>query len=251
MDFSNFLATKEIQGIPVGSKKYFAIQKKLIKERKLMRYHYDLWYDKLLSHAKNPQLEIGSGGSFLKEKNKKIITSDVVKGLAERTIDARKLPFRKNSLGAIHATHVFHHIPDAEQFLKEVQRTLKKGGTLNMIETTNTLFARFFYTHLHPEPHEPNAGWSFKWKHNMHDSNQALSWIVFIRDKKIFEKKFSNLKVETIEYLPWFSYVCSGGITRKQLVPNYLSWIPLTVDWLMAPFKKFFSLSWYVRIRKV
>ena len=89
-------------------------------------------------------LELGSGGSYLKDLRPSIISSDVVPDVADRVIDGRALPFADNSLQAIFLTHVFHHIPEVDAFLKEAQRTLVPGGVISMIEVAHTPFARFF-----------------------------------------------------------------------------------------------------------
>ena len=65
-------------------------------------------------------LELGSGGSFLKDRCPELITSDIVEGLAERVIDAQELPFEAESVRGIFLTHAFHHIPDVERFLREL-----------------------------------------------------------------------------------------------------------------------------------
>lgn len=46
----------------------------------------------------------------------------------------------------------------------------------------------------------------------MLDSNQAFSRIVFQRDRAEFERQFPLLRLEPWVYLPWFSYLVSGGV---------------------------------------
>jgi len=43
-------------------------------------------------------LELGSGGSYLKDLEPSIVTSDVVENVADRVIDARHLPFADHSV---------------------------------------------------------------------------------------------------------------------------------------------------------
>ena len=52
------------------------------------------------------------------------------------------------------------------------------------------------------------------------DSNQALAWIVFERDKKLFEKKFNNLKILEKKYFSFLTYIVSGGLNYNSRVPN-------------------------------
>ncbi len=85
----------------------------------------------------------------------------------------------------------------------------------------------------------------------MLDANQALSWIVFIRDKDKFEKKYPHLKIEVIEHLPWLSYILSGGVTRKSLIPKFLAPFIILIDNALAFLRPLCGLSWHIRIRKV
>src|SRR5260370_7195388 len=98
-------------------------------------------------------VELGSGGSSFADLEPGLITSDVVPDVAERVIDARNLPFADESVRALMLTHVFHHIPDAQAFLKEAQRTLIPGGVVSLIEVAHNPLARFFFRHFHHEPY--------------------------------------------------------------------------------------------------
>lgn len=123
-----------------------------------------------------PILELGSGGSFLREVRPSVITSDITPGAAELAIDGRYLPFADGSLRAILLTHVFHHIPDVALFLQEAARVLAPGGVISMVDETHTPFARFFFGRFHPEPYDDRTRtWSFPAGHTMLDSNQALT----------------------------------------------------------------------------
>ena len=125
------------------------------------------------------------------------------------------------SLRALFLTHVFHHIPDVERFLREAERVLVPGGVIAMIEVPHTPLARFFFRHFHPEPYDDRAAtWAFDQSDAMLDSNQALSWIVFFRDRERFERLFPGLGVDPPGFLPWLGYLVSGGVTRRNLVPR-------------------------------
>jgi hypothetical protein len=44
---------------------------------------------------------------------------------------------------------------------------------------------------------------------------------VFVRDNEKFKEKFPGLKIESIEYLNPFTYLFSGGVSRRQLLPDF------------------------------
>src|SRR5689334_11548521 len=187
------LKEPSLEGLKSGTPEFFAVQKKLILERSLLKRAYDDWYRRLLEDARSTPaegsiLELGSGGSYLKELEPKIITSDVVPDVADKVVDARSLPFGDRTLRALLLSHVFHHIPDVDAFFSEAERALVPGGVISMIEVAHTPFARFFFRHFHHEPYEDeHAEWTFAQKDSMMDSNQALSWMVFVRDRQKFE----------------------------------------------------------------
>src|SRR5260370_41503482 len=159
-------------------------------------------------------VELGSGGSSFADLEPGLITSDVVPDVAERVIRARNRPFADESVRALMLTRVFHHIPDAQAFLKEAQRTLIPGGVVSMIEVAHTPFARFFFRHFHHEPYDDACSrWSFAQNDSMMDSNQALSCMVFERDRSRFEREYPPLALETLDVSPWLTYFLSGGVT--------------------------------------
>ena len=91
---------------------------------------------------------------------------------------------------------VFHHLPDAQRFLSEAVRCLRPGGRIVMIEPANTVFARWVYTHAHHEPFDPNVrDWVFKSSGPVSGANGALPWVVFCRDRAVFERRFPALRI--------------------------------------------------------
>ena len=251
------LTETSLAGFTVGSRDYFAAQKKLILSRPLLKSCYDQWYARLLADARSVPgrgvlLELGSGGSYLKDLEPAVVTSDVVDGVADRVVDGRSLPYPDGSIQALFLTHVLHHIPDVEAFFREAERALMPGGVISMIEVAHTPFARFFFRRFHPEPYcDKLAEWAFAQRDSMMDSNQALSWMVFVRDLKKFEKLHPRLKLEATSYLPWFTYLLAGGVTGRCLVPGFLVRPLVLGESLLRPLSPCFSLHWHLRVRKV
>src|SRR5690349_8669467 len=118
------LKENSLAGFKVGSRDYFSAQKQLILKRTPLKWCYDAWYAQLLADAQSVPgqgtlLELGSGGSYLKDLEPAVVTSDVVDGVADMVVDGRALPFPDASVKALFLTHVFHHIPDVAAFLRE------------------------------------------------------------------------------------------------------------------------------------
>ena len=143
---------------------------------------------------------------------------------------------------------VFHHIPDPRSFLKEVDRVLKSNGTLVMSEPWNAPWPRFIFQNFHHEPFEPKGDWAIINNGSLSGANGALPWIVFQRDRTIFEKEYPGLKIEAIKYHSAFRYLLSGGLTMKQLLPSGLFGLCTKLDNLLGRLK--FSMFAYIIIRK-
>jgi SAM-dependent methyltransferase len=250
------LKENSLAGLEVGSRDYFAAQKRLILGRPLLKRCYDEWYRHLLEDAWSVPghgvlLELGSGGSYLKDLEPSVVTSDVVAGVAEQVVDGRSLPFPDYSIRALFLTHVLHHIPDVDAFLREAERALVPGGVISMIEVAHTPFARFFFRNFHPEPYRDDVReWSFAQQDAMMDSNQALSWILFVRDRGHFERQHPELSIEQITLLPWFSYLLAGGVTGRSLVPHCFNPVVFGLERLLRPLAPLFALHWHIRVRK-
>jgi SAM-dependent methyltransferase len=228
----------------------------MLLERPLARRVYDDWYRRLLADADSVDargmvVELGSGGGYLKSIRGSVITSDLEDGIADLTIDGRSLPFDDGSVKALLLVHTFHHIPDVREFLDEAERVLAPGGVISMVEVAHTPFAKLFFKNLHHEPYtDLPAEWAFQQKDAMMDCNQALSWMVFFRDKEKFEKRFPSLRLESAKLLPWLTYLVSGGVTAPYLVPNFAAKALIRLEGWLNPLNPAMSLHWHLCVRK-
>jgi SAM-dependent methyltransferase len=250
------LAHPSLKQFPMGSSQWFRAQRNLIESKPLIKRCYDLWYRLLMRDADSVRggqkiVELGSGLSYIKQIRPDVITSDVTPGLADMVIDGRELPFPDASVKALLLTHVFHHIPDVARFFREASRVLVPGGVISIVDIPHTPFARFFFTKFHPEPYNDKAAeWSFPEGHSMLDSNQALSWIVFFRDSQEFQRQFPALHVEQTRYLPWLSYLLSGGVNLRSFIPRPLAPLFVALDRILKPLDGFFAVHWHITVRK-
>jgi len=244
---------------PMGSPAWFAAQREMIDSKPAIKRCYDLWYELLLKdadsvappHRTGTIVELGSGLSYIKRIRPEVITSDVAPGIADRVIDGRSLPFPDASVQALLLTHVFHHLPDVAVFFQEASRVLAPGGVISIVDETHTPFARFFFSKVHPEPYDDaRRDWSFPEGHTMLDSNQALSWIVFFRDAVEFRRQFPALRLEGFRYLPWFSYLLSGGVNLRSFAPRFCAPLLPAVDRLLKPLDGLFAIHWHLTVRR-
>lgn len=167
-------------------------------------------------------LELGSGAGFAKEVIPDLLTSDFLPYKnVDRVIDATTLPFTDESLRAVFLLNVLHHTPDAETFFGELERCLKPQGRVLIIDQYPGIPARWIYRYLHHEPFHPEAQeWRFESSGPLSDANGALAWIVFERDRSVFEKKFRRLKIESIRTHSPLRYWLTGGLRPWCLLPK-------------------------------
>lgn len=197
----------------------------IIRNKKFLRKLYEEWYSIFLSEiSKLPKgllVELGSGGGFFKELAPEVICSDVIDlPTNDMTFSALEMPFKDNTVAGLFMIDTMHHIPDGGQFLEEAKRVLISGGKIVMIEPANSLWGRFIYKNFHHEPFNPMGGWTIPSSGPLSGANGALPWIVFIRDKDQFKDKFPQFTLESCQYINPLTYLFSGGVSRKQLLPN-------------------------------
>jgi SAM-dependent methyltransferase len=206
---------------------------------------------RLMMHAKqkyltngNRILEIGSGGGFIKDIYPDVITSDIKKiNNVDMVVNAEKLPFDDESVDAIFAVHVIHHIPDIELFLHEAGRVLKAGGGIVCIEPYWSPIASFVYKNMHPEPFDRKAlKWQLDGTSPMTSSNQALSYILLKRDNNLFRELYPNFKVVYRKRFGFIRYMMTGGIWLKQKLPNWMFPVLKAIEIVLTPFMPFLAL---------
>lgn len=181
-------------------------------------------------------VELGSGGGFVKQVLPEVLTSDVIayEGI-DQIVDATAMPFADASLRTILMLNVFHHIPDAEAFLRECQRCLQPGGRVLIVDQHMGWISRPILQHLHHEACDPAAkDWKFQSTGPLSSANGAMAWMVFQRDRQRFEALFPGL--ELLGYRPHtpLSYWLAGGLKSWSLVPGFLYPLARSFDKALA-----------------
>jgi SAM-dependent methyltransferase len=200
--------------------------RRVIQDKKFLRRIYEEWYLFLINsipEGNGAVLEVGAGAGFFKKKLPEAITSEYFNpGDIDLVLDAGHLPFTDGSLKALVMTDVFHHLSESRLFLREAVRCLRPGGVVVMVEPWVTCWSRFIYSRFHNEPFQPDSEqWEFKGKGPLSGANGALPWIIFCRDRKQFEREFSQLRIRSIEPVMPFRYLLSGGISLIGLQPGW------------------------------
>lgn len=196
-------------------------------------------------------IELGSGGGFLKEILPDVITSDILKlSQIDICFSGLDIPFKNNSIDAFFMIDVFHHVKYPETFLLELDRCLKPGGQIVMIEPANTWWGRFIYKNFHHEPFDTDGDWKIEGSGPMSDANGALPWIVFCRDREKFNSKFKNLNIEHIKFHTPYRYLISGGVSMKQLLPSFMYPVIKFIEIILTPLNRWLGMFMTVKLKK-
>ena len=92
-----------------------------------------------------------------------------------------------------------------------------------MVEPWVSTWSKKIYKHLHQEPLDWMADqWEFLTSGPVSGANQALPWIVFQRDREIFEAEFPRLRIVKIQPMMPFRYLLSGGVSSWIGLPGFL-----------------------------
>lgn len=213
------------RGLSVDDPRTTLLRREIIRNKSFLSALYAEWYERIIKALprKNDVLELGSGAGFLQEFLPDVITSEVFKTPGVRLIaDACDLPLPDKSLDAIVMTDVFHHIPNVKLFLLEASRCVRSGGKIVMVEPWRTPWSEWVYINLHSEPFVSDGGWEIPGTGPLSGANGALPWIVFQRDRALFEAQYPQWRIRMIEPMMPFSYLLSGGVSMRSLVPGWI-----------------------------
>lgn len=214
------------RGLDIDDPKTTELRRRIIREKGSLCRIYVEWYESLVQELPDVDgavLELGSGAGFMDEFVPGLITSEVFYCSGVKVIlDARALPFTDQSFRAIVMTDVLHHISDVCAFFADASRCVRPGGAILMVEPWVTRWSRLIYEHLHHEPFLPGqTEWKFPHSGPLSGANGALPWILFERDREKFAKEFPALQITKIRVMMPFRYLVSGGVSMRDLMPDW------------------------------
>jgi SAM-dependent methyltransferase len=256
----DLLTHPKIKGLDVNSSEIVDVSREILHSKKMFKQviteFYNTCYnaDKKYFTQEGKKLEIGAGVSFIKEIYLEVITSDIKKtSHLDLEIDALSMDFKNASIGAIYGLNCFHHLPNPGAFFKELDRVLVSGGGCVLIDPYHGPFSSFLYKRLFQDETFDKAqkNWQDPENEIMKGANQALSYIVFKRDLKVFNEQ--NPTLEIISQKPlnnYLRYLISGGLNFKALLPNFMTPVIRFIEFILIPINHLFALHQVIIIRK-
>jgi SAM-dependent methyltransferase len=234
----------------------------ILREKPMMREVFHEFYDLCIGKsrqyfsAEGPEIEIGAGISLFKHYYPHITVTDIRPSPhVEAVLDAQAMQLGDASVRAFYGISCFHHLPEPRKFFRELLRVLKPQGGCVLIDPCDSLLSRAFYPRLHK-----TEGWDRsqeQWENAadqrgpMQGANQALSYIVFQRDRRVFEREFPGLEI--VEARPMSSYVrylFSGGLNFRQLLPSFTAPAIRAIEPALIPLSGLLALYQVIVLRK-
>ncbi len=257
----DWLVEPSVRGLDPNTVDFTAAHREVLQRKPVLRRLFERFYRECraldethFGAARGRRLELGSGSSFCKRLFPDLITSDL-KPLPSVDLVARaeSLPFPDRGLRAIYAINVFHHLADPRAFFRELLRVLASGGGVVLIEPYHGPLARFLFKRLHASETFDTAvaGWEAERPAGaMSNANQALSFVVFVRDRAIFEREFPELEIVHARPHTHLMYLFSGGLNFRQLVPSWAGGLLGALEWLLTPLNPWLALQHTLVLRR-
>ncbi len=222
----SFLIHPDLRHLKTDTPAMSIVRSQMLNHKPFLKKIYKEWYSEIRRSLPNtisgPVLELGSGGLRLKKQIPGLINSDIQEmPNINISINGHALPLVNSILRGIVMVNVLHHLSSISLFLNDAARCMKHGGRIVMIEPWMTRWSTLVYKYLHHESFDPaDKGWHLSSHQSKSQENNALAWIIFKRDRKIFTEQFPQWDVKSIKLHSPFCYLLSGGFTTRNLMPS-------------------------------
>lgn len=256
----DFLSDPSLKALDVDGTERLELHEKVLERKRMLRevfieFHHS--FHRLADRyfkVQGLEVELGAGIAPMRNSYPEVLATDIVSTeQLDMALNAESMSLDDHSVKAFYGQNCFHHFPHPDRFFTELQRTLMPGGGAILIEPFHGPFAAFLYKRLfksegfdmHFESWEtPSTG-------PMNGANQALSYIVFVRDRKAFELKYPNLEIVHQEICGNYPrYLISGGLNFRQLLPDALIPLIKVIEKLLYPLRRVLALHHIVVIRR-
>ena len=255
-----FFELDNIANVDIDSKDRINLHREIIKSKPIMLEVFteihDLFYnlDQRYFDNEGQRIELGAGAFPIKETHNEVISSDILDGTQiDIVLDAMNMNLKSNSIRSFYAQNVFHHFPDPRKFFSEASRVLKKGGGIILLDPFYGLMSSAIYPFISPNEDFDKNQKEWKGTHTgpMRGANQALTYLIFKRDKKIFEKEYPEFEIVYHSAVKnYVRYFLSGGLNFRQLVPNFMNKPLKALEYILMPLAGVLALHHVIVIKK-
>jgi SAM-dependent methyltransferase len=255
------LIDPSVRGVDPDSSAFAEANRRVLQRKPMLRRLFERVYgecreadERFFAGCPGRRVEIGSGSSFIGEVYPDVLTSDVKPlTFVDLVLHAEALPFRDRSLRAVYGINVLHHLPRPRAFFRELERALHPGGGAIFIEPFHGPVARWLFTRLHAaETFDAGAP---EWEARgpigpARGANQALSYIIFSRDRGRFEREFPTLELLVDRPHTHLLYLLSGGVSFRQLAPSGATSVIASLERALSPLDRWIALQHTLVLRR-
>lgn len=256
----SWLIDPRVRDLDVDSPEFSLAHRRVLLDKPLTQQLFRDFYrrcralDERFFTGTGARVEIGSGSGFMAAYYPDVITSDVKPlPFVQQVFSAEQMPFADGSVRALYAINTFHHLPSPRAFFRELLRVLAPGGGAILIEPYHGPLARQLFKRLHETEgfDEHAVAWETPDQTGPFSrANQALSYIVFTRDRARFEAEFPGLSLLLDEPHTHLRYFVSGGVNFRSLVPAAAGPLVSLAERLLSPFDRWLALQHTIVLRK-
>lgn len=257
----DFLRDPLLDGMDVDGVSRIEQHQKMLEKKRMLRevfsefHHLFRKLDQQHLPGTGTVIELGAGVAPMRDSYPEVLATDIVEApYLDRVLNAEAMDLPDNSVRVIYGQNCFHHFPHPDSFLSELERVLIPGGGVILLEPYYGPFASFMYKRLfRTEGFDKNfPSWETPVSGPMNGANQALSYIVFVRDRKEFERKYPSLKIVHEQRVGnYLKYIISGGLNFRQLLPDGMISVVNAIENLLWPFNRWFALHHVIVIKKI
>lgn len=256
----NLLQDPSLTKLNVDGQDRFALHQGIFARKRMLREVFGEFHrlfdrmERLFLTAEGLKIEIGAGVAPMRDSYPHVLATDVVHWPnLDRQLDAEKMDLDDGSVRVFFGQNCFHHFKHPDLFFQELIRVLAPGGGAILLEPYYGFWASLLYQRLFKSESfdKDYPSWEMPVGGPMSEANQALSYIVFVRDFEKFRSKYPQLKVLNKHTVGnYLKYLLSGGLNFRQLCPDSLSGIIDALQWCLSPLNRWLALHWVVVIRK-
>ena len=226
----DLLSDPLLDGMDVDGVSRLDLHRKMLTKKRMLRdvftefHHLFKKLDQQFFTGKGAEVELGAGISPIRDSFPYVLATDIVDAPhLDRVINAEAMDLADNSVRVIYGQNCFHHFPHPDKFLFELERVLIAGGGAILLEPYYGPFASFLFKRIfRTEGFDKNfPSWETPVSGPMNGANQALSYIVFVRDRAELERKHPSLEIVHEQRVGnYLKYIISGGLNFRQLLPD-------------------------------
>lgn len=237
------------------------LHREIFKQKKILRQVFVEFHasfrelDETYFTGAGDRIELGSGIFPIKESYSEVLSSDVVESsFLDLVLDAECLDLKARSVRSLYCQNCFHHLSDPRKFFQEASRVLNVGGGIVILEPFYGKLGSVLYKHMFAQEtfDKGQLAWNSPAKGPMSEANQALSFIIFKRDREVFLREFPEFEIVHEKICSnYLRYLLSGGLNFRQLVPDFCLPAVRAAEIMLRPFKSFLGLHHVIVIRKI